>query len=71
MRSRRSRLVAGVRPVHLRVVYRIAVLCDLKRVVVDDADDENRPDTPRVELWERPLDDADTVQFVTVAAAWM
>ena len=63
-----ARGVAGVGPVHLRVVDGVAVFGHLEGVVVDDATDENRPrELRRVELWDDPLDDADAVELVAVA----
>ncbi len=65
--ARGARLVARICAIHLRVVDGIPVFGDLIGVVVDDADDENRAgDSGGVELGHDALDNAESVEFVTV-----
>jgi len=66
--ARRPALVAGIPAVHFPVVDRIPVFRDLKREVVDDADDENGPrQLRRIESGNDAVDDAEPVELVTVA----
>src|SRR6056297_2226676 len=66
--ARGSVFVARVGAVHLRIVDRVAVFGDLKRVVVDDPDDQDRPrKLGGIQSWDDALDDANAVEFVTVA----